>query len=117
LWGLFPQEITSTILAHTQTNGLTRIFNVKHNDIYVFHSRTTFSPSQTDGLEGGSWEQLSQYTYYASAVDNALWFVTLHTVSIVLVIYSGFLETYEKKYFLLQHIIYCVSMQRSCVER
>ena len=45
-----------------------------------FHSRTTFSPLQTNGLLCGSREQLNQYNYTtAAAVDTALRFITIHT--------------------------------------
>ena len=59
--------------------------------MYVFHSRTTFSPLQTNGLLSASCEQLSQYTKYTytvAAVDNALWFVTLHTISMEQIMYA-----------------------------
>jgi hypothetical protein len=49
--------------------------------VNVFHSRTTFASLQTNGLLSGSHKQLSQYIYTAAAVNTALWFVTLHTIS------------------------------------
>ena len=53
--------------------------------VHVFHSRTTFSPLQTSGLLRGSCEQLNQYNYTAAAVYTALWFVTLHTISMEMI--------------------------------
>jgi len=44
-----------------------------------------------NGLVSGSCEQLSQYTNYtytAAAVDTALWFVILHTVSMEQIMYA-----------------------------
>jgi hypothetical protein len=49
--------------------------------VHVFHSRTTFALLQTNGLLSVSREQLSQYTYTTAAADTALWYLSLHTIS------------------------------------
>jgi len=98
-YGQFPQDmlwwipINTTLSVQTYTS---HIFTVNQNDLYTFHSTTTFSRLETDGLVSRLWKQLSQYTYNDAAGDTALWFVTLHTVSTDLVIYCVFLQNYEK---------------------
>jgi hypothetical protein len=83
-YGHFPQHmlwwmpISTALTSQTRTS---RIFTPQRNDLYMFfHSRTTCAPLQTKGLLSGSCEQLSHYTN-AAAVNTALWYVTLHTIS------------------------------------
>ena len=65
-------------------------FHFRGQSSVRFYSRTTSAPLQTNGLLSGSHEQLSQYTYTAAAaVDNALWFVSLHTISMQRIVRRG----------------------------